>query len=66
VTTGRVETMVAQALDDLEAKGVDIPTALRLLATIAWHAGRLDAARSVSRTAVDVADTYSGTVELTA
>jgi hypothetical protein len=46
VTTIRVETMVAQALDDLEAQRIDVPAALRLVATIAWCEGHLDAERS--------------------
>jgi hypothetical protein len=45
VTTIQVETMVAQALDDLEAARVDVPTALRLLAMIAWRAGHVAAER---------------------
>jgi hypothetical protein len=49
VTTIQVETIAAQALDDLEAGRVDVPTALRLLATIAWHAGHLEAKRPAER-----------------
>jgi hypothetical protein len=41
--------MVAQAVHDLEAERVDVPTALRLLATIAWHAGHLEATRPTER-----------------
>lgn len=45
MTTIQVETIAAQALDDLEAGRVDVPTALRLLATIAWRAGHVAAER---------------------
>jgi pimeloyl-ACP methyl ester carboxylesterase len=37
VTTIDVETIVAQALDDLKARRIEVPTAERLVATIAWH-----------------------------
>jgi hypothetical protein len=45
----QIETMVGQALDDLEAERVDLPTALRLVAKVAWHAGHLDAERPAER-----------------
>ena len=35
------ETLVTQAVDDLEAEHVDLPTTLRLVAEIAWREGRL-------------------------
>ncbi len=37
------ETLVTQAVDDLEAEHVDLPTTLRLVAEIAWREGRLHA-----------------------
>jgi hypothetical protein len=46
VTAVQVETIVAQALDDLEAERIDVPTVLRLVATIAWNQGRFAAERS--------------------
>jgi hypothetical protein len=49
VTTIDVETIVAQALDDLEARRIDVATALRLVATIAWNHGLLDAERCSSQ-----------------
>jgi hypothetical protein len=38
-----IETIVAQALDDLEAERLDLPDALRLAATIAWYRGHDEA-----------------------
>jgi hypothetical protein len=46
VTIIQVETIVVQALDDLEAERIDVATALRLVATIAWRQGLLAAERS--------------------
>lgn len=37
------ETLVTQAVDDLEAEHVDLPTTLRLVAEISWREGRLHA-----------------------
>ena len=37
------ETIVAQALDDLEAERLELPAALRLVATLAWRQGHREA-----------------------
>jgi hypothetical protein len=34
-----IAVLVAQALDDLAAARLDLPAALRLVGTIAWHDG---------------------------
>jgi hypothetical protein len=48
VTSIEIEALVAQALDDLEAEHIDVPEALRLVATIAYRQGRRDAEHSGS------------------
>ncbi|HEY2204012.1 MAG TPA: hypothetical protein VGH99_06000 [Pseudonocardia sp.] len=34
-----IDALVAQALDDLEEERVDVETALRVIARVAWEAG---------------------------
>ncbi|HEY2206866.1 MAG TPA: hypothetical protein VGH99_20590 [Pseudonocardia sp.] len=39
VNTRWIDIIVGQTLDDLEAERIDVPAALRLVATLAWRDG---------------------------
>jgi hypothetical protein len=45
VTIIAAEAIVAQALDDLEARRLGLPAVLRLVASIAWRQGHREGAQ---------------------